>query len=166
MPFIVIGVTIGSVYGLAALGLVLTYQTTGIFNFGHGAIAALSVFVFYWLHTEQGWSWPLAALVCLAVLAPIEGLLLERMARAMAHVAEVYKVVATVGLILIVVGIGNIWYGDVSTLVPPFLPTDVFEVGGVYVGYDQAAVVVVAFASAALLYLFFRYSRRGVAMRA
>jgi ABC-type branched-subunit amino acid transport system ATPase component/branched-subunit amino acid ABC-type transport system permease component len=166
MPFLVIGVTIGSVYGIAALGLVLTYQTTGIFNFGYGALAAFSVFVFYWLHTENGWSWPLAALVCLAVVAPIEGLLLERMARAMAHAAEVYKVVATVGLILIVVGIGNLWYGDLSTLVPAFLPTDVFEVSGVYVGYDQAVVVVVAFVSAALLYLFFRYGRLGVAMRA
>ena len=72
LPFIIIGVTIGSVYGLAALGLVLTYQTTGIFNFAHGAVAALAVFVFYSLHTEHGWSWPLAALVCLGVVAPIE----------------------------------------------------------------------------------------------
>lgn len=166
MPFVVIGVTIGSVYGLAALGLVLTYQTSGIFNFAYGAVAAVAVFVFYFLHTEHEMAWPLAALICLCVVAPIEGLLLERMARAMADVAEVYKVVATVGLILIVVGIGNIWYGDVSTLVPPFLPTDVFEVSGVFVGWDQATVVMFAFVAAALLYLFFRYMRLGVAMRA
>lgn len=165
-PFLVIGLTTGSVYGLAALGLVLTYQTTGIFNFAHGAVAAMSVFVFYWLHTEHGWPWPLAAAVCLFGLAPVEGLVLERMTRMMARVAEVYKVVATVGLILIVVGIGNIWYGDVSTLVPSFLPTGVFKVAGVYIGWDQATVVVVALVSAAALYAFFRLGRLGLAMRA
>ncbi|MDT4936710.1 MAG: hypothetical protein QOG80_381 [Pseudonocardiales bacterium] len=166
LPFLVIGITTGSVYGLAALGLVLTYQTTGIFNFAHGAVAAMAVFVFYYLHTEHGWPWPLAALVCLGVLAPVEGLLLERMTRAMARVAEVYKVVATVGLILIVVGVGNLWYGNISTLVPSFLPTGVFKVASVYIGWDQATVVVIAFVSAAGLYAFFRYGRLGIAMRA
>ena len=47
MPFIVIGLTFGSIYSLAALGLVLTYKTSGVFNFAHGAIAAVAAFVFY-----------------------------------------------------------------------------------------------------------------------
>ena len=38
LPFIVAGLTNGSIYGLAAVGLVLTYKTSGIFNFGHGVI--------------------------------------------------------------------------------------------------------------------------------
>jgi len=137
-PFIVIGITVGSVYGLAALGLVLTYQTTGIFNFAHGAIGALAVFVFYFLHTQHGISWPIAAVLCLGVVAPIAGLILERIARSMAHVAEIYKVTATVGLILIVVGVGNIWYGNLITLVPSFLPSGTFRVAGVYIGWNQA----------------------------
>ena len=44
MPFIVIGLTAGSIYSLAALGLVLTYKTSGVFNFAHGAIAAVAAF--------------------------------------------------------------------------------------------------------------------------
>ena len=40
VPFVVIGLASGSLYGLAGLGLVLTYRTSGIFNFAHGAIAA------------------------------------------------------------------------------------------------------------------------------
>ena len=39
LPFIVIGLAVGSVYGLAATGLVLTYKTSGIFNFAYGALA-------------------------------------------------------------------------------------------------------------------------------
>ena len=37
LPFIVIGLTAGSVYGLAGTGLVLTYKTSGVFNFAYGA---------------------------------------------------------------------------------------------------------------------------------
>ena len=40
LPFIVIGITTGAVYGLAGVGLVLTYKTSGIFNFAYGAVAA------------------------------------------------------------------------------------------------------------------------------
>jgi hypothetical protein len=46
-PFVVAGVADGSVYGLAALGLVLTYKTSGIFNLAIGAQAAASAYVFY-----------------------------------------------------------------------------------------------------------------------
>ena len=52
LPFIVIGIATGAVYGLAGVGLVLAYKTSGIFNLAYGAIAALTVFVFYWLHNE------------------------------------------------------------------------------------------------------------------
>ena len=77
LPFIVIGLTTGAVYGLAGTGLVLTYKTSGIFNFAYGAIAAMAVFVFYYLHSQHGMPWPWAAVLVLFVLSPIEGLGLE-----------------------------------------------------------------------------------------
>ena len=38
LPFIITGLVTGTVYGLAGTGLVLTFKTSGIFNFGHGAV--------------------------------------------------------------------------------------------------------------------------------
>jgi branched-subunit amino acid ABC-type transport system permease component len=78
LPFVVIGITTGAVYGLAGVGLVLTYKTSGILNFAYGAVAALAVFVFYWLHTERGMPWPYAAALCLFELSPLEGLVLAK----------------------------------------------------------------------------------------
>ena len=43
-PFIVIGIFTGSIYGLAAMGMVLTYKTVGVFNFAYGAVAMFSAF--------------------------------------------------------------------------------------------------------------------------
>ena len=165
LPFIVIGITTGAAYGLAATGLVLTYKTAGIFNFAYGAFAALSIFVFYFLHDEHGWPWPVAALICLGVLAPIEGLLMERLARALDRVGTDIRVVATVGILLFVLGIGTLWYGDNQTIIPSFLPTTSIRLAGVYVSYDQIIVTALAVVLTVALYLFFRYVRIGIAMR-
>jgi ABC-type branched-subunit amino acid transport system ATPase component/branched-subunit amino acid ABC-type transport system permease component len=165
LPFVVIGITTGSVYGLAGTGLVLTYKTSGIFNFAYGSLAALTVFVFYFLHVQHGMAWPLAAALCLFVLAPIEGLALEYFARILEPVGATLKVVATVGLLLIVLGIGTIWYGDNAVNFPSFLPTKTVQILGVNVGWDQITVVIVSVVVTGVLYYFLRFVRLGVAMR-
>ncbi len=62
-PYVVTGIADGSIYALAALGLVLTYKTSGIFNFAIGAQAAASAYVFYSMRVSLGLPWPVAALV-------------------------------------------------------------------------------------------------------
>src|SRR3984957_10617969 len=166
LPFIVIGITTGAAYGLAATGLVLTYKTAGIFNFAYGAFAALSIFVFFFLHDEHGWPWPLAALICVGVLAPIEGLAMERLARALDRVGTEIRVVATVGILLLVLGVGTLWYGQNQSIIPSFLPTTSIHIVGVNVSYDQIIVTGLSIALAVALYLFFRHVRAGIAMRA
>src|SRR5260370_7667613 len=73
-PFVIAGLTTGSLYGLAAMGLVLTYKTSGIFNFAHGAIAAGAAYIFFELHTRNNVPWPIAALIVIFVVAPIGGI--------------------------------------------------------------------------------------------
>ena len=165
LPFIIIGIATGSVYGLAGTGLVLTYKTSGIFNIAYGALAALTVFIFYFLHTEHGMPWPLAAVLCCLVIAPLEGLALEYLARILEPVGATLKVVATVGLLLIVLGIGTVWYGNNTVNFPAFLPTSTFRLAGVNVGYDQLTVTIISVVATGILYYFFRFVRLGVAMR-
>ena len=165
LPFIVIGLTTGAVYGLAGTGLVLTYKTSGIFNFAYGAIAAVAVFVFYFLHSQHGVPWPWASLIVLFVLSPIEGLGLELLARILEPATATLKVVATVGLLLIVVGVGTLWYGNANVNFPPFLDTNTIRFLGVNVGFDQITVVIVSVVATGILYYFFRVVRLGVAMR-
>jgi ABC-type branched-subunit amino acid transport system ATPase component/branched-subunit amino acid ABC-type transport system permease component len=165
LPFIVIGIATGAVYGLAGVGLVLAYKTSGIFNLAYGAIAALTVFVFYWLHDERGWPWGLAAVLCVFVLGPAEGLLMELLGRALEQVSATLKVVATVGLLLIVLGVGELWYGNNEVNFPQFLPSSTVPILGVNVGWDQIIVTIISVIATAVLYYFFRYVRMGFAMR-
>ncbi|HMD46131.1 MAG TPA: branched-chain amino acid ABC transporter permease/ATP-binding protein [Acidimicrobiales bacterium] len=165
LPFIVIGIATGAVYGLAGTGLVLAYKTSGIFNFAYGSLAALTVFVFQWMHNEHGLAWPLAAALCLFVLAPIEGLLLELFARSLENVGDTLKVVATIGLLLIILGIGTLWYGGYTGTFPQFLPQKTVRLAGVNIAWYQIIVVIISVVATAVLYYFFRFIRMGIAMR-
>jgi branched-subunit amino acid ABC-type transport system permease component len=164
-PFVIAGLTSGSLYGLAAMGLVLTYKTSGIFNFAHGAVAAAAAYLFYELHTKHHVPWPIAAAVCILVAAPIAGIVIERIARGLADAPPAAKIVATVGLLLVVQGTLTTIYGAAVINFPPFLPTRSYRFAGVNLGADQLIAMAVALAAAVGLYTFFRFSRLGVAMR-
>jgi ABC-type branched-subunit amino acid transport system permease subunit len=166
LPFLVIGVTLGSIYGIAAMGLVLSYKTSGIFNFGHGALAALAAVLFFELRQRQGLSWPIAALVAVLVFGVVAGLIMEAIARGLAGVPTSYKVVATVGLLVFIRAAVTIKYGPSSLPFHTFLPQGVaFTISGVRVTYENVIVVAFGAAAAVALYLFFQRTRLGTAMR-
>jgi branched-subunit amino acid ABC-type transport system permease component len=165
LPFVVAGIAQGSVFGLAALGLVVTYKTSGIFNFGHGAIAAVGAYAFYDMRTIHGWPWPIAAAVCLLVVGPVLGIVQERLAAGLAPVRLAMKVVATVGVVLLVAGITSLHYGASSLDFPPFLPQDTVTLLGVRVSAAQLITLSLSVAAAGALFLLFRVTKVGVAMR-
>src|ERR1700722_17110017 len=84
IPYLIIGLVTGSAYGLAALGLTLTYETSGVMNFGQGATAAVAVYAFYQLYVVNHWPWLVAMVVCVVGLGAGMGFLLEVLARRMA----------------------------------------------------------------------------------
>jgi ABC-type branched-subunit amino acid transport system ATPase component/branched-subunit amino acid ABC-type transport system permease component len=167
LPFIIAGLTTGSVYALAGVGLVLTYKTSGVFNFAHGALATVSAYLFYTLHVEYGVAWPIAAVVCVFVVGPLLGLVMERIARTLAGASLATRVVSTVGILLIIQALAVIIYGTAQTrIVPSYFPAHAYHVGGAVVTLDRIIVFAIGLAATAGLYVFFRLARTGVAMRA
>jgi ABC-type branched-subunit amino acid transport system ATPase component/branched-subunit amino acid ABC-type transport system permease component len=166
LPFVVIGLSVGSIYGLAATGLVLTYKTSGIFNFAYGALASVSVFVFYELHNVQGWPWPLAGALCVVVVGPVMGYLLELLSRQLAAADRTLQIGAMVGLIVWIVSITGLMFSSTSGTFPAFLPTSTVRLLNVNIQWEQIIVAVVGFAAAGALYAFLRFTRRGVELRA
>jgi branched-subunit amino acid ABC-type transport system permease component len=164
-PFVIAGLTTGSLYGIAAMGLVLTYKTSGIFNFAHGAVAAGGAYIFFELNSRNDVPWPIAALIVIFVVAPIAGVLTERIARGLAGAPPAAKIVATVGLLLAVSGTATAIFGAAAINFPQFLPTRTYKFAGLFVGVDQMISVAIAALAAAGLYAFFRFSKLGVAMR-
>jgi branched-chain amino acid transport system permease protein len=114
--FAVPGVPFGCAYAIFAVGLCLTYQTTGVFNFGYGAQAFASAFVFGWLIQYRGWpSWA-AFVVAVLLLGPGLGLLFDRfLFRRIGSTNTTAKIVTGLSLLVgipallpVVLGNGNV----------------------------------------------------------
>jgi ABC-type branched-subunit amino acid transport system ATPase component/branched-subunit amino acid ABC-type transport system permease component len=167
LPFVIAGLVTGSVYGLAGVGLILTYKTTGIFNFAYGAVASVAAYVFYELNVIHHIPWVWAALVSVLGVGVILGLLFAPLARALAGASLAAQVTATVGVFLIVEGGTILLYGTtVTRSVPQFLPTGAHSVFGATVTDDQIISVVIAVIATVLLWGAMRFTRLGTSMRA
>jgi branched-subunit amino acid ABC-type transport system permease component len=169
LPFLVVGVTSGALYGLAGLGLVLTYRTSGIFNFAHGAFGAAAAYLYYHLYVTNRWPWPVAMLATMIVCGPVAGLLVERVARKLVGKQVATIIVGTVGLLLVIQGTLYVTFGAGNRSYPDTLLRALpggFKAGGVLVTWAQVTTIAVSIIAAGGLYIFLRLSRLGVAMRA
>jgi ABC-type branched-subunit amino acid transport system ATPase component/branched-subunit amino acid ABC-type transport system permease component len=167
LPFVIIGLVTGAIYGLAGVGLVLTYKTSGVFNFAHGALAAVAAYVFYTLNVQHNVAWPIAAAVTIFGAGPILALALERFAKLLAGKPLALTVTGTVGVLLIIVAAIVLIYGvAVTRIVPQFLGSGEFKIGTTVVQTAQVITFGLAVLLTGCLYAFFRFARAGAAMRA
>src|SRR5690606_37785256 len=89
------------VYAILAAGVVLTYQTSGIFNFAHGAVAFATAFLFFQLDTGLGWNRGVAAVVAIGGFAPGLGWVLDRLLfRRLAQAPPAVRLVAPIALLV------------------------------------------------------------------
>ena len=180
------GLVTGAIYSIMASGLVLTYTTSGIFNFAHGAVAFATAYLYYQLNTGLGVPIAPSIVICAFIFAPLLGLLLDRILLRRLAKAPVYaRIVGTIGLLVAlpalvqwaVVSLGN----DVLNLgfagngaltegapVPGLwkTPHDNYKIGGVVLNSDQIAVFVMAALAAIVLWFVIRKTRVGLEMRA
>jgi len=167
--YTVIGIVFGSVYAITATGLVVTYTTTGVFNFAQGAVGMFAAFS-YWQLTVA-WHWP--PLVALALLllvgAPLLGAAVEVVLMRRLYGATADRMLmVTLGLLLILVGVAVAIWGNPANpqIVPPFFAGHSVTIAGVVVTWQQLLVVLAAAAIALTLRVFFKRFRAGIAMRA
>ena len=168
LRFTLVGVVTGAVYAIAASGLVVTYTTSGVFNFGHGAVGMIIAFVYWQLSIDQGLPVWLSLILSLLVVAPLLGMVLERVLfRRLAGAGVGVTLVVTVGLLVMLLGVGQtIWSGSEARSLPDFFPGEQFSVLGIVVRYHELTILVVGLAVAVGLRLLLFSTRIGVAMRA
>jgi len=95
------GAVTGAVFSLLAVGLVLTYQTSRVFNFAQGAVAFAVALLYYELTTGLHWPVVPAAGLSILVVAPLLGLVLNKLVFGpLANADDAAKIVATVGLLI------------------------------------------------------------------
>jgi branched-chain amino acid transport system permease protein len=169
LTFTIVGLTIAAIYAVIASGLVLTYTTTGIFNFAHGAAGMLFAFTYWQLRFEWGWPAPVALFVVLVVLAPLFGILLEAVImRGLEGTTETVKLVVSISLLLFMIGLAQlIWKPGISRPMANFYATNPpINLGPTTITIHQAITIGVAIFVAIFLRLVLTKTRIGIAMRA
>jgi branched-chain amino acid transport system permease protein len=162
------GVAQGCVYALVALGFVLIYKATETVNFAQGDLMMLGAFFGLTASAVLGWPYWATILFAITVMAVV-GMMIERI------VIRPVLGYPTFTVVMITIGIGYVMRG-VVTMVPGWgtethaLPTPfgnaVVRIGGAVLAVEQLAVIAMTAALCALLYVFFRYAKLGVAMQA
>jgi branched-chain amino acid transport system permease protein len=167
---IILGLASAALYAVAASGLVVTYTTSGIFNFAHGAVAMVSAFVYWQLRSPDAWHLPvpIALFLTLFVFAPGLGFVIERVLMRRLHDAtEIIRLVVPIGLLVALIQIASvIWSPDTTRTLPKFFGEQSVHILGVAVYKHQIVMVVVALAVAVGLRILLYQTRTGVAMRA
>jgi branched-chain amino acid transport system permease protein len=156
------GLATGGIYASVALSLVMIYQATHLVNFAQGEMAMLSTYV-AWTLIELGFPYWAAFFLVLAV-SFVAGALIERLViRPTTGKSDLVVVVVFIALLLIFNSTaGWIWTYTLKTFPTPFD----FLSGSIYVTGHQIGAAMITLAELAVLYVFFRFTPLGLAMRA
>jgi branched-subunit amino acid ABC-type transport system permease component len=168
--YIIRGIPFGCVFALVAIGLVLTYKTSGVFNLAFAAQAYASAAVYYQLRVNDGWASLPAFLVAVIVVAPLLGLVLDRfLFRHLRTAPTVAKLVVSLGLLVAIPEIVDLWFGVGNAFGPPTIwPSQfaIYRFGSYAIDGNQAATMIATVVSVVGLTLLLRYSTIGLRMRA
>ena len=168
LQLLLAGVAQGCVYALVALGFVLIYKATETVNFAQGDLMMLGGFFALTSSVILGWPYWATIVFAVAAMAAV-GMLIERLVlRPVLGQPAFTVVMITIGVGYVLRGVVTMipgWGTDTYTLPTPF-SEGVFKIGEVIFAVQQVAVIGMTAALCAVLYLFFRFSKLGVAMQA
>jgi branched-chain amino acid transport system permease protein len=164
---VVSGIVVGSIYALAALGLVLVYKSSRVANFAHGQLIAIGAFVTYFLTVTVGipvfFSFLGSMAITFFLAMSVERIFLRRL------IGE-----PIISVIMVTIGLGSILdgliyltpFGTENYSFPAFLPQDPLVFGGVSISWTQLVGVILTFMLIGGFSWFFKKSTVGISMRA
>mgnify|MGYP001792351809 FL=1 len=163
---VVSGIAAGGVYASLALALVLIYRAMDVANFAQGEMAMFSTFIAYTLITN----FHLPFLVVFPLTIAISfagGILLERVVvRPFEGKPVITLVIVTLAIFFTTNGLAGLFWGYIFVSFPSPFPAEPITFAGVYIGIRDLGVLGTCLIVLAIVYLFFRFSKLGLAMRA
>lgn len=163
---IIQGVLTGFVYGLMALGLSVIFGVVRVVNFAHGEFTVVAMYLAYILFVTLGFD-PILSLVPIAVLFFVVGYALQSMLiNRFVGRSEHEQFILLVGLAIVIVN------GLLMIFGPDARPTDLsysfdsYAIGPIFIDKARVYAASGAIIVSAALFVFFRYTPIGVAIRA
>src|SRR5258708_872137 len=162
---VVSGLSTGGIYGSLALALVMIYRATDVVNYAQGEMAMFSTYL-AWTMINAGLPYWVAFFATLTV-AFVGGLLIERVViRPVERAPLLTIVIVCIGLLVILNSVAGWIYSYIQKPFPSPFPQTPLRLGALIVGAHDVGAIGVTLVVLAFLYVFFRYTPLGLAMRA
>ncbi len=168
-PFIVTGISLGAVYALSGVGIVVLYRATGVLNLAFGAVGAMGALIAWQLINKSGWNEWLAYLACVLFAGFLTLGYGMVFGPALAKRDPLVKATATLGLTLILLGVMDLLWtssGGASRSISFPTDNDTFTVAGILVEWTNVIALVLGLVITVATAAFLRYTKLGTAMRA
>jgi branched-chain amino acid transport system permease protein len=167
IQMVVSGVAVGSSYALMGLAMVIIYKTSEVPNFAQGEMALISAFFAYMLLDGYGWSY-YAAFSGALVFSMLLGAFLEFAVLRRAKEPNILGlIVITIGIEMVLLGVVSWKFGgDQKTRPFPISPYDSFAFGNIFISTLELLTLGIALFLMAVVFLFLRFTRLGLAMKA
>jgi branched-chain amino acid transport system permease protein len=167
LQMVLSGIAVGSVYALMGLGMVLIYKASEVPNFAQGEMALLPVFFAYVLLESYGLPYYVAFPATLLFAALLGGFLEFGVLRRAKEPNVLGLIIITIGLEMVLLGFVSWKFGADQRVLPfPISTYDSVIIGALYISTLDLLTLAVALVLMLVLYLFFRFSKLGVAMKA
>ncbi|MGD9536875.1 MAG: branched-chain amino acid ABC transporter permease [Alphaproteobacteria bacterium] len=161
-----VGLAVGGVYALIAVGYVLIYRSTRVVNFAHGNVMMFGAYFYYSFAGLLGLHWAPALLLTLAAAA-LFGAGLERLVlRPLIGRPAIAVCMITVGVAVTLHGLAQLIWSAEDFFLPALLPQEPIVIGGMFIPGNTFYGFLVALGAIAAFLAIFRFTRSGVAMRA
>jgi branched-chain amino acid transport system permease protein len=162
---VISGLATGGIYGSLALALVMIYQATDVVNYAQGEMAMFSTYL-AWTMVNAGLPYWVAFFATLTV-AFAGGILIERIIiRPVENAPILSIVIVCIGLLVILNSVAGWIYSYIQKPFPSPFPPKPIRIGNIYIGAHDIGAIAVTLVVLLFLYLFFRYTTLGLAMRA
>ncbi|NUZ07489.1 branched-chain amino acid ABC transporter permease [Piscinibacter koreensis] len=160
------GALLGLLYALVAMGFVVIYRASKVFNMATGEMLVLGAFLVWWAVASRGLHPALGIAAALAI-AVLLGLAIERLFfRRLIGESVFSMIMVTIGLLILTRGLVLVIWGPQERAFPALIPLAPLIVGEMIIPRPLAAAGVVAVVFAFALHRFFNRSRTGLAMSA
>jgi branched-chain amino acid transport system permease protein len=162
---VVSGLSTGGIYASLALAIVIIYRSSRVINFAQGEMATFSTYIAFWLINDLGWPYWGAFFATLS-MSFAGGVLLERTILRPVEGAPVLTIaIVTLGLLVALNGLTRWIFGGETQVFPGAFSTRAIHVGGVSFSLQDAGFIGISLAAVLLLWLFFQFTKVGLAMR-
>jgi sulfate-transporting ATPase len=164
--FALLGLGAGSLYAIAAIGLVLVYRGSGVVNFAQGAIGMWGAYAYYEASVHHGLSQPVSFVVGLLASAAIGAAFYLLIIRNMRSASNLAKIVATLALLVVLQSFAFLAYGALPIIIQSWLPNQPTTVLGAVIGEDRVWIFLIVVVLTTLLWLVYKFTKFGIATTA